>query len=144
MGYYSKALLYMEGDKNNVNEMVKHINTRSARGSSIRLVGTNVSEYNCYDLISDYLKHETLLFEDTATIIFTMGWFKAYSEWDSAIEDIKGKSKDLNLSFHYCRFGENVDDVVIDNPEDGPEIGIERRFVIPEELSESFENIEVL
>lgn len=144
MGYHSKALLYMEGAKGDVSEMVEYLNSRSNRGSTIRLVGTELKDYNSYDLITDRMIHEDPLFEGFSTIVFSMGWFKAYGEWESAVADIKSKSESLRIAFHYCRIGENLDDIEIDNPDDSPEIGVERRFVIPREFYEAFEDVEVL
>ena len=150
MGYYSKALLYIEGGKAEVSDLVEYIHSK--RSARLRVIGLDHKlkpspkppEYNSYDFLSDYMQHDDWVLEPKSSIIFTVGWFKAYGEWESLVSDIKDKCGNLDLQFHYGRIGENIDDIVLDNPEDGPEIGVERRFVIPCELGDVFDEVEVL
>jgi hypothetical protein len=141
MGYSSKALLYIEGAVEPVKILVAHANSKRSK-PALKLVGSpSVCEpyNNHYDFISDGLLHE--IQGDRSTIVFSSGWFKAYNEWEVVVDELRSKSGELGLNFHYCRFGENADDVVIENPEDGPYIEVGRVFCVPEELWDVFGDV---
>lgn len=145
MGYSSKALLYIEGAVEPVERLVAHANSKRSK-PALKLVGSpsvcepHFSSGNHYDFISDGLLHE--IQGDRSIIIFSSGWFKAYNAWEAVVDELRSKSGELGLNFHYCRFGENEDDVVIENPEDGPHIGVARVFHVPEGLWDVFGDVE--
>lgn len=104
MGYHSRALLFISGDEQNVEALAEHIKQRSETKD---LFGSQEDQYK---LIADHLEIGESLDEDLWAVRAEIGWFKAYSEWSSVIQNLYEYCEKNALEFNYCRIGEEDSD----------------------------------
>ena len=124
MGYHSKALIYISGSKENIGNLTHHIKQRS---ETVELFGTAENQYK---FIQKELEVGESLDEDLWALRAEFDWFKAYSDWQSAISQLQEYCTSNSLSFNYCRIGEADGDneLIISDDDDDMHVGIERVF----------------
>lgn len=135
MGYRSKAIVLMVGPEQGISE-VQTFMRQNSEVTPIDPLSYEARKAQHWKTVLECCSCVSA--EDRSLLKIDMSWFKAYSEWDEVVGDLKSLCDDKEIILSYARMGENYNDFESETNE-GHErlsIGVVREFALPLILEE--------